>query len=117
MLLGFIITERGIKASPEKISAIIRMGPIQSVKGVQRIIGCLVVLSHFISCLGERGLPLYRLLKKTDRFVWAPEAQEARDKVKELLIKALILVPSTDRVPLLLYIVATAQVVSTVLEV
>ena len=28
MLLGFIVFERGIKANPEKISAITRMGPI-----------------------------------------------------------------------------------------
>ena len=35
MLLGFIVSERGIKANPEKISAIMRMGLIQNVKGVQ----------------------------------------------------------------------------------
>jgi hypothetical protein len=35
MLLGFIISERGIEANPEKISAITRIGPIQNVKGVQ----------------------------------------------------------------------------------
>jgi hypothetical protein len=34
------------------------------------------------------------------------------DKVKELLMKASILVPPTDGEPLLLYIVATMQVVS-----
>jgi hypothetical protein len=31
-------------------------------------------LSQFISCLGEQGLPLYKLLKKADRFAWTPEA-------------------------------------------
>ena len=35
MLLGFIIFERGIEANLEKISAIIRMGPIRNMKGVQ----------------------------------------------------------------------------------
>ena len=35
MLLGFIVSERGIKANPEKISAIIRMGLIQNIKGIQ----------------------------------------------------------------------------------
>jgi hypothetical protein len=35
MLLGFIISECGIKANPEKISAIANMGPIQDLKGVQ----------------------------------------------------------------------------------
>ena len=53
MLLGFIISERGIEANPEKTSAITRMGPIQNIKGVQRIAGCLAALSRFISRLGE----------------------------------------------------------------
>ena len=35
MLLGFIVSERGIEANPEKISAIMRMGPIQNINGVQ----------------------------------------------------------------------------------
>ena len=37
MLLGFIVFERGIEANPEKISAIMRMGPIQNLKGVQGV--------------------------------------------------------------------------------
>ena len=74
MLLGFIVSERGIEANQEKISAITKMGPFQNVKGVQRIIGCLAALSQFISRLGERGLPLYRLLKKADHFEWTAEA-------------------------------------------
>ena len=53
MLLGFIVSERGIEANSEKISAIMRMGPIQNLKGVQQVMGCLVVLSHFISHLSE----------------------------------------------------------------
>ena len=103
MLLGFIVSERGIEANPEKISAITRMGPIQNIKGVQRVIGCLATLSHFILRLSEQGLPLYRLLKKADHFEWTSEAQEALDKVKQLLMKAPILVPPNDKEPLLLY--------------
>ena len=74
MMLGFIVSERGIEANPGKISAITRMGPIQNIKGVQQVTGCLAMLSRFISCLGERGLPLYRLLKNADHFDWMPEA-------------------------------------------
>jgi hypothetical protein len=107
MLLGFIVSERGIEANPEKITAITRMGLIQNIKGVQRIMVCLAALSIFISCLSKQGLPLYHLLKKTDRFVWIAEAQEVLDKVKELLTKALILVPPAKKEPLLLYILAT----------
>jgi hypothetical protein len=35
MLLNFIISKRGIEANPEKISAIMGMGLIQDLKGVQ----------------------------------------------------------------------------------
>jgi hypothetical protein len=68
MLLGFIVSERGIEANPEKVSAIANMGPIRNLKGVQRVMGCLASLSRFISRLGEKGLPLYRLLRKSEYF-------------------------------------------------
>jgi hypothetical protein len=53
MLLGFIVSECDIEANLEKIRAITWMGPMQNVKGIQRIMGCLMALSHFISRLGE----------------------------------------------------------------
>ena len=75
------------------------------------------MLSHFILHLGEWGLPLYQLLKKTDQFAWMPKAQEVPDKLKVLLTKALILVPSTEGELLLLYVAAMTQVVSATLVV
>jgi hypothetical protein len=33
MLLNFVVSERGIEANPEKISAIMDMGPIKNVDG------------------------------------------------------------------------------------
>jgi hypothetical protein len=99
MLLGFIVLERGIEANSEKVSAITSMGPIKDIKGVQRVMGCLVALIHFISRLGEKGLPLYRLLRKTERFAWMPEAKEALENLKKLLSNALILAPPTEGSP------------------
>jgi hypothetical protein len=45
MLLGFIVSERGIEANLEKISAIMSIGPIQNLKGVQQITRCLAALN------------------------------------------------------------------------
>jgi hypothetical protein len=112
MLLGFIVSERGIEANPEKVSAITSMGPIKDVKGVQQVMGCLAALSRYISHLGEKGLPLYRLLRKTECFAWTPKAEEALDNLKKLLSNAPILVPPSKGEPLLLYVAATTQVVS-----
>jgi hypothetical protein len=32
--------------------------------------GCLVALARFVSQLGERGLPRYKLLKKSNSLCW-----------------------------------------------
>jgi hypothetical protein len=77
MLLGYIVSQRGIEPNLKKVVALDRMGPIRDLKGVQKMLGCLAALSRFISRLGEKGLPLYRLLKKHERFSWTVKAQEA----------------------------------------
>jgi hypothetical protein len=117
MLLRYIVSQRGIEANPEKVAALERMGPIRDLKGVQKVLGCLATLSHFISRLGEKGLPLYRLLKKHERFSWTVEAQEALDKLKATLTHAPIFTPPQDSEPLYLYVAATTQVVSVVIVV
>ena len=79
--------------------------------------GCLAALSHFISRLGKKGLPLYRLLRKTEHFAWIPEAQEALDRLKSSLTHAPILTPPIDGEPLYLYVATMTQVVSVVIVV
>jgi hypothetical protein len=117
ILLGFVVSERSIEANPEKISAIMDMGPIKNLKDVQRVTGCLAALSRFIARLGERRLPLYKLIKKSDHFSWTPEAQEALDSLKNMLKSSPILMAPTPEEPMLLYNAATTQVVSVALVV
>jgi flavoprotein len=112
MLLGFIVSARGIEANPEKISAITQMSPIRDLKGVQRAMGCHAALSRFISHHGEKALRLYRLLKKSEHFSWTLEAKEALTKLKATLSNPPILIPPATGEPLLLYIATTTQVVS-----
>jgi hypothetical protein len=117
MLLGFVVSECGIEASPEKILAIMDMGPIKNLKGVQRVTGCLAALSRFIARLGERSLPVYKLMKKSDHFSWTSKEQEALDSLKNLFKSPPILTAPTTEEPMLLYILATTQVVSAALVV
>jgi hypothetical protein len=39
MLLGYIVSQRGIEANPEKVATLERMGPIRDLKGVQKVLG------------------------------------------------------------------------------
>jgi hypothetical protein len=68
-LLSFLVSSRGIEVNPSKIHAIERMKRPTDLKEVQKFTGCLASLSHFISWLGEKALPLYQLMKKSNTFV------------------------------------------------
>jgi ribonuclease HI len=122
-LLGFIISHRGIEANPEKIEAIMRMEAPRSQNKVQRLTGCMAALRRFISRLGEKGLPFYKLLKKVDKFQLTSEAHEALDALKKFLTTPPVLKPPRRATPtqpgedLLLYITCTTHVVSTALVV
>jgi hypothetical protein len=76
-LLGFIISNRGIEANPVKISAITDMGAPAIIKDVQKLTGCMAALNRFISHLGERGIPFFKLLKRQDKFQWTEVAERA----------------------------------------
>ena len=67
--LGFMLTERGIEANPDKCAAIIAMRSPTSVKEVQQLTGRMVALSRFVSAGGEKGHPYFQCLKSNSRFV------------------------------------------------
>jgi dsDNA-binding SOS-regulon protein len=89
------------------------MGPPRSIKDVQKLTGCMAALNRFISRLGEKGLPFFKLLKKTDKFEWTIEADEAFKKLKEYLTSSPVLTPPKKDEDMMLYIAATSTVIST----
>jgi hypothetical protein len=84
---------------------------------VQKFAGYLALLNRFVSRLGEKAMPLYQLMKKTDHFVWSQRADEAFNDLKRSLSIAPILAAPASREPMLLYIAATPRVVSMVIVV
>jgi len=53
--LGFMLTEWGIKANPDKCVAIIGMRNPTTVKEVQQLTGRMTALSWFLSAGGDKG--------------------------------------------------------------
>ena len=76
-LLGFLVSERGIEANPEKIKAITSLAKPACINDVQRLVGRIAALSRFISRLGEKAIPSYQMHKKIDDFVWSEAADKA----------------------------------------
>jgi hypothetical protein len=76
-LLGFLISHRGIEANPDKVRVMEAMRPPARLKDVQRLMGSLAALSHFISRLAERALPFFKLMRGSGPFTWTEEAEQA----------------------------------------
>jgi hypothetical protein len=117
ILLGNVVSYDGIRPNPTKVKAVLDMQPPKNVKDIQKLTRCVATLSCFISRLGEKGLPFFKLLKALEKFVWSEEANVAFTQLKEFLTSLPVLIaPQKDEV-LLLYIAATDCVVSTVIVV
>ena len=69
--LGFMVSQRGIEANPDKIRAIMEMKPPRNVKEVQSLNGKVAALNRFVSMAIDKCLPFFRTLKKS--FEWTDE--------------------------------------------
>jgi hypothetical protein len=114
-LLGFLVSERGIEANPEKIDAILQMKPPSSVREVQKLAGRIAALSRFLSKAAERGLPFFKTLRGAGKFNWTPECQAAFDELKQYLQSPPTLISPAPGSELLLYLAASPVAVSAAL--
>ena len=69
--LGFLVSQRGIEANPDKVRAIMEMTPPRNVKEVQSLNGKVAALNRFVSRATDKCLPFFRTLKKS--FKWTTE--------------------------------------------
>ena len=104
---GFPVSHRGIEANLEKIKAIEDMSPPQTLKEMQKLAGRVTALGRFISKLGERALPFFKLMKKKGPFEWTPEADQAIQDLKKYLTSPPVMVAPRPLEPLVLYLAAT----------
>ncbi|KAI5317309.1 hypothetical protein L3X38_037016 [Prunus dulcis] len=76
--LGFMISQKGIEANPEKIQAILDMTIPKTVKDIQSLTWRVAALTRFISKAADRCAPFFRDLKGTKRNItWTAECDTA----------------------------------------
>ena len=114
--LGFIISQRGIKANPEKVRAILEMCSPRMTKEVQSLIGRVATLNRFVSKAMDKCLPFFKTLKKA--FTWTKECETAFQELKHYLSNPPLLSPSKEGKEgegLFLYLAVSVTVVSAAL--
>ena len=111
--LGFMVSQRGIEANPDKIKAILEMSPLKTIKEVQSLTGKAAALNRFVSRSTDKCLPFFKTLKKA--FQWTEECQKAFEELKVYLSSPPLLNPSQTGEELYLYLAVSASAVSSAL--
>ena len=101
--LGYMVTKRGIEASPEQIKAILNLRSPTTAKDVQRLTGRIAALNRFISKSSEKCKDFYDILRKNKKFEWTDKHEAALKALKDYLSSAPPLMKPVDGEPLSLY--------------
>ena len=60
--MGFMVSQRGIEANPEKVQAIINMASPRAIKEVQKLTGRIAALNRFVFRATDKCLPFFKTL-------------------------------------------------------
>ena len=99
IVLGHIISSRGIEVDKAKIELISQLPSPTNVKKVRQFLGHAGFYRRFIKDFSKISKPLYKLLDKDAKFVWENECQESFEELKSHLTTAPIVRAPTWQFP------------------
>ena len=92
LYLGHIITAKGIRADPSKISAVVNMPAPKNVKQLRAFLGKCNYYRKFIKDYSKQLSPLYELIKESSPWDWNSVAEETFELAKRLLSSTPVLI-------------------------
>ncbi|KAJ1116407.1 hypothetical protein NDU88_004619 [Pleurodeles waltl] len=96
--LGVILTPQGMVMAEKKVKAVSEWPIPKSVCDVQCFLGFANFYRRFINHFSQTVAPITKLLRKKEKFVWSPEADQAFSTLKEAFSTAPVLThPDADR--------------------
>ena len=89
--LGHLIDHEGIRADPDKTSAITEMEPPTNISELRRFMGMVNQLGKFSPNLADLSHPLRRQLSTKSTWLWGPDQDRAFAEIKTELAKPTVL--------------------------
>ena len=111
--LGFMVSQKGIEANPEKVRAILEMSSPKTVKEVQSLTKIVAALNRLVFKVTNKCLPFFKVLKQA--FVWADKCEAAFQELKRYLSSPPLFSPSDEGEDLFLYLAVSTITVSVAL--
>ena len=115
IVLGHLVSSRGIEVEQAKMQAISKLPPPTSVKGVRSFLGHAGFYRRFIKNFSLIAKPLTNLLNQDVEFAFDEECHEAFNLIKEALITAPVVQAPDWTLPFILMCDASDYAVGVVL--
>ncbi|EZG42642.1 putative polyprotein [Gregarina niphandrodes] len=93
-LLGFIVSEEGIKPDPKKVADLMRVEG--NVRELRSFLGSVTYLKRHIPQFASRVANMTDLLKKKTEFVWSEAREEEFQSVKKSVAECVLLAAPAD---------------------
>ena len=88
IVLGHVISEKGIEVDRAKVELISKLPSPTNVKTVRQFLGHAGFYRRFIHDFSKIAKPLYKLQEKDAKFEWNVECQQRFEKLKAYLTTA-----------------------------
>ena len=88
IVLGHVISSRGIEVDKAKIELISKLSSPTNVKTVRQFLGHAGFYRRFIKDFSKIAKPLYKLLEKDAKFSWVEDCQKIFEELKSHLTTA-----------------------------
>lgn len=102
-LLGYVVCAEGLKADPDKVSAITDMAAPTDKKGVRRLLGSANYYRQLMPNYALVVAPIVALTKKNAKFKWGIACERAWSDLKQLLLECVVLKFPSPNKPYKLY--------------
>ena len=99
IVLGHIISEKGIAVNKAKIDMISKLSSPTNVKTVRQFLGHVGFYRRFIMDFSKIAKPFYKLMEKDDKFLWDQDFQRSFEELKAYLTTAPIVRPPNWELP------------------
>ena len=114
--LGFVISPDGLQMDDTKVQVIRDWPTPRKVKDVQSFLGFANFYRRFIANYSDMSVPLTRLTRKSARWDWSPECQEAFDLLKVVFTRTPVLHHFDPSLPLVVETDASDYAVAGILS-
>jgi len=113
--LGFMLTNKGIEANPDKCEAILNMRSPTNLKEVQRLIGRLNALARFFPILVEGSKPIIKLLRKAEAFKWNEQCEQTFSTIIKMIVEPSFLVKHVSSEPIIVKLATSHEAIGAAL--